>query len=111
MLTLLIHLVLLLSILIGLVIDPLNSVSNVYPARGVGRFFGAKLYLNTQKYQKHCLLPVPAGRTTRTHFRQKRLYTCIFLAFAHALLADAIHKWKRIVSSLRALSRFISEYG
>jgi hypothetical protein len=103
MLTLLIHLVLLLSILIGLVIDPLNSVSNVYPARGVGRFFGAKLYLNTQSIKNTvCYLDTWYAFSTKA---------AIFLAFADALLADAIHKWKRIVSSLTALSRFISEYG
>jgi hypothetical protein len=82
----------------------------VYPARGVGRFFGAKLYLNTQSIKNTvCYLYLLVGLHVRIF--DKSGYTCIFLAFADALLADAIHKWKRIISPLTALSRFISEYG
>jgi hypothetical protein len=76
MLTLLIHLVRLLSILIGAVIDPLNSVSNVYPARGVGRFFGAKLHLNTLSIKNTVCYLVRIFDKSGYFFSFRRCFAC-----------------------------------
>lgn len=79
------------------------------PRRG-SIFWRQALFKNTQSIKNTvCYLYLLVGLHVRIF--DKSGYTCIFLAFADALLADAIHKWKRIVSSLTALSRFISEYG